>query len=114
MGCKQYARMLGLSRGYPHILYPRHNDWDAAFLQGRRLAGDRILPASHAQRHFSGACSRGVDRHINILKNLARSDSLGAIGRLDQIVAGLTTMFTPEYILELQRHGELFGADKKT
>jgi hypothetical protein len=30
MGCKQYARMLGLSRGYPHILYLSLNKWDAA------------------------------------------------------------------------------------
>jgi hypothetical protein len=30
MGCKQYARMLGLSRGYPHILYLDLNKWDAA------------------------------------------------------------------------------------
>ena len=29
MGCKQYNRMLGLSRGYPHILYPSLNKWDA-------------------------------------------------------------------------------------
>ena len=29
MGCKQYSRMLGLSRGYPHILYPSLNKWDA-------------------------------------------------------------------------------------
>ena len=29
MGCKQYARMLGLSRGYPHILYLDLNKWDA-------------------------------------------------------------------------------------
>ena len=30
MGCKQYNRMLGLSRGYPHILYLSLNKWDAA------------------------------------------------------------------------------------
>ncbi len=30
MGCKQYNRMLGLSRGYTHILYPSLNKWDAA------------------------------------------------------------------------------------
>ncbi len=30
MGCKQYARMLGLSRGYPHILYLSLGKWDAA------------------------------------------------------------------------------------
>lgn len=30
MGCKQYARMLGLSRGYPHILYLSLIKWDAA------------------------------------------------------------------------------------
>ena len=30
MGCKQYARMLGLSRGYPHILYLSLSKWDAA------------------------------------------------------------------------------------
>jgi len=29
MGCKQYARMLGLSRGYPYILYLDLNKWDA-------------------------------------------------------------------------------------
>jgi len=29
MGCKQYNRMLGLSRGYPHILYLGLNKWDA-------------------------------------------------------------------------------------
>src|SRR5258705_201289 len=29
MGCKQYAPMLGLSRGYPHILYLDLNKWDA-------------------------------------------------------------------------------------
>src|ERR1700690_3072558 len=30
MGCKQYARMLGLSRGYPYILYLSLSKWDAA------------------------------------------------------------------------------------
>ncbi len=30
MGCKQYARMLGLSRGYPYILYLDLSKWDAA------------------------------------------------------------------------------------
>ena len=30
MGCKQYARMLGLSRGYPYILYLSLGKWDAA------------------------------------------------------------------------------------
>jgi len=30
MGCKHYARMLGLSRGYPHILYLSLSKWDAA------------------------------------------------------------------------------------
>jgi len=30
MGCKQYARMLGLSRGYPYILYLSLIKWDAA------------------------------------------------------------------------------------
>jgi hypothetical protein len=29
MGCKQYARMLGLSRGYPYILYLSLSKWDA-------------------------------------------------------------------------------------
>ena len=30
MGSKQYARMLGLSRGYPYILYLSLSKWDAA------------------------------------------------------------------------------------
>ena len=30
MGCKQYARILGLSRGYPYILYLSLSKWDAA------------------------------------------------------------------------------------
>jgi hypothetical protein len=30
MGCKQYARMLGLSRGYPYILYLSLSKRDAA------------------------------------------------------------------------------------
>ena len=30
MGCKHYARMLGLSRGYPYILYLSLSKWDAA------------------------------------------------------------------------------------
>jgi hypothetical protein len=30
MGCKRYARMLGLSRGYPYILYLSLSKWDAA------------------------------------------------------------------------------------
>ena len=30
MGCKQYARMLWLSRVYPYILYLILNKWDAA------------------------------------------------------------------------------------
>ena len=34
MGCKQYARMLGLSRGYPYILYLSLSKWDAAPLPG--------------------------------------------------------------------------------
>ena len=34
MGCKQYARMLGLSRGYPYILYLSLGKWDAAPLPG--------------------------------------------------------------------------------
>jgi len=29
MGCKQYARILGLSRGYPYILYLSLSKWDA-------------------------------------------------------------------------------------
>ncbi len=29
MGCKQYARMLWLSIGYPYILYLSLNKWDA-------------------------------------------------------------------------------------
>src|SRR5258708_7897677 len=29
MGCKQYNRILGLSRGYPYILYLDLNKWDA-------------------------------------------------------------------------------------
>jgi hypothetical protein len=29
MGCKQYLCMLGLSRGYPYILYLSLNAWDA-------------------------------------------------------------------------------------
>ena len=30
MGCKQYARMLGLSREYPYILYTGLGKWDSA------------------------------------------------------------------------------------
>jgi len=30
MGCKQYARMLGLSRGYPYILYLTLSKWDSS------------------------------------------------------------------------------------
>jgi hypothetical protein len=30
MGCKQYARMLGLSRAYPYILYLTRSKWDSS------------------------------------------------------------------------------------
>lgn len=49
MGCKQYARMLWLSIGYPHILYLSLNKWDAAPGGGfSTRAGGRVLGNAHA------------------------------------------------------------------
>ena len=44
MGCKQYARMLGLSRGYPYILYLSLSKWDAA----------PVAPFFHKDEKFGG------------------------------------------------------------
>ena len=52
MGCKQYNRMLGLSRGYPHILYPSLNKWDAGpdlRFSTNSLSGESFLAAEDRQ-----------------------------------------------------------------
>lgn len=59
MGCKQYARMLGLSRGYPYILYLSLGKWDAApspwlfhrdtFQEGHGQKSDSTMELCHLQ-----------------------------------------------------------------
>ncbi len=51
MGCKQYARMLGLSRGYPYILYLSLGKWDAAPLP--RLFHKVTFQECHGQKFGS-------------------------------------------------------------
>src|ERR1017187_2820326 len=53
MGWKQYSRMLGLSRGYPYILYLKRL---TAGMPGRtRLLPLRCLPISRSAVFFGGA-----------------------------------------------------------
>ena len=115
MGCKQYARMLGLSRGYPHILYPSLNKWDAAPLRALSTQdGLTFLSTRCAPILFDLFRSREIHGHVNIFKNFARRNSLSAVGRFDQIVACLTAMFAAKYIPELKRCGELPGPNQKS
>jgi hypothetical protein len=101
MGCKQYARMLGLSRGYPHILYRRLNKWDAAPLQAYGTTRGRTFPETHPDRYFCARVHFGVHGYIDIFKNFTRRDSLRAVGGLNQVVASLAVMFASEHIPEL-------------
>ena len=67
MGCKQYARMLGLSRGYPYILYLSLSKWDAAPSPGFSTRShfrprESVARCSRATRicHGSVACQVAV------------------------------------------------------
>lgn len=48
---------------------------------------------------------------INIFEELTRCDATQAIGRLDQIVARLSSVFPAERIEETDRLGELAGSN---
>jgi hypothetical protein len=62
MGCKQYARILGLSRGYPYILYLSLSKWDAApvspFFHRLRFVSARgkNIGATRARHHPDFQC----------------------------------------------------------
>jgi len=51
--------------------------------------------------------------HVDIFKNQPGRDASGAVGGLDQIVAGLATMFPPKCIDEQKRLGKLAGFDQE-
>lgn len=50
-----------------------------------------------------------MQRHINILEEMPRSDASHAIGGLHQIVPGLAGMFTAEPVGEDEGSGKLTG-----
>ena len=56
---------------------------------------------------------RGSHGHVNIFENLAALNTAAAIGGFNQVITGLPTLLTPEWIDERQRLGELFGLDQK-
>jgi hypothetical protein len=114
MGCKQYARMLGLSRGYPYILYLSLKHAGRLPLHADCTIGRSSFAEPHPDRQFPFGRNGGAHRHVDVLKNFSRSDSLRAVGRLNQIVAGLPLMFSSEHIVELERSGKLPGPDQKS
>jgi len=51
---------------------------------------------------------------IDILEDLTRSDTATAVGRLDQVVTRLATMFATERVDKREGLGELFCLDQET
>lgn len=51
---------------------------------------------------------------VHVFENQAWCDAPAAVGGLDQVVSGLTSVFPPECIDEEQGFGKLTGLDQET
>lgn len=57
---------------------------------------------------------RRIHEDIDVFKDLARSDAAAAVGRLDQVVTRLTTVFPAKRVDEREGLSELFCLDQET
>jgi hypothetical protein len=55
----------------------------------------------------------GPERYVDVFEEMARSDTAQAIGRLDQVVAGLAGMFAAQDVGEDERSCESTGVHKE-
>jgi hypothetical protein len=55
-----------------------------------------------------------VERDINVFKEVARSDAAQSVGRLDQVVHGLSGVFAAESVGEDERLSELTSVHEET
>ena len=76
MGCKQYARMLGLSRGYPYILYLSLSKWDAA--PWLRLFHRAMFQRRHSEKIGGTMEPRHPDCHLMVRVFRAAHASISA------------------------------------
>ena len=56
---------------------------------------------------------RRTHKNIDVFENLAWGDAAGAVGRFDQVITRLATVFATERVDEREGLRELFGLDQE-